>query len=359
MRIEKRALSLCIVLFCLLIVFFICVFSNKSIELIGTSDFIPNVNRNIAQGGDVRLIYDNSMLYKSGVDYNFSQVRTALNAYIDKDSYASVFERIRDAYVTDDYSLYFKKNNYQYDLYYQNRERGERKCIAENTRMFLQIDGQYVYYCKNCNSHMNADELWRYNLETGENQILLKEVAAYFINEGVLYTTSCQTEQIAVSVVEHINIIRSYDLKTMEMLFEETIPLDFVALNIRLINDFVVLWSNRCRMYIYNAFDNIGEYLIQSGHALSAQANTCLNYNDNYLFVSMKVNKLTKIDSLSGVETYEVGTWKYDWLTKEWQQLSEKVYDALYVFDQEYVFGIIDDKVYRIAIEETSEKLVG
>ena len=84
---------------------------------IDTSDFSPQTNRNLAQMGDVRLLYDGLHLYKTNVNCGFAKSRKSIDGRPTFDMYASVFSDMEGEYVTEQYILYFQRvdNGITYD----------------------------------------------------------------------------------------------------------------------------------------------------------------------------------------------------------------------------------------------------
>ena len=337
----------------ILIVFAILVWALwASTPVINTEGFFPYVNRNIIMGDKISLQYTDAHLYKNGVSslIKLSKQRIALDATEHTDSYASIFEPMENAYVTEQYIIYWVSQNYQCDLYCKKRETDTIEMISKDTEKYIQLHGENVYYCKNSESHqLNSNELWRYNMNTGENSLILNNIASFFINEETLYSISCETEFNNITVKEHLNILCSYDLESMDLLTTKEIPLSFVATCMRVNSDRTILWSSSyCWLYVYDLSTQTGEYLICPPDALSSRAVIKLNYNDQYIFLSITVSKRMSTRDLGATE-HQAGTWRYDLISKEWLQISPHTYEALYVFDETSVFGIIGKKVYQIA----------
>lgn len=349
--VEQKAV-LRIGVFCVLIAILVSCGSHSTVS-IDTTGFVSNINRNMAQTGEVRLIYDGSTLYETGVQRLFAQKCVALSGDEKSDSYASVFSKTENAYVTDAVILYYQSHDYQKDLYCKERETGKVVCIAKDVAKLIQIDGSSIYFCKKNNAHFNADTLWKYDLETKARQSILEEVSAFCVNDGILYTVSCPTSAIAIAD-EYRNTLRAYDLKTMEMLLEDTVPLQFAALNMQVAEDQVILWSLRGRMYVYSVPAKDGGYLAYPIETEYGGIKVALNSFGSSIYASIVVNRFTEMDSLA-VETSKLGTWRYDFQSQEWLKLSDKVYDALYVFDASAVYGVVGNAVYQIKSDGTSE----
>lgn len=354
MRAKKTVKAVYIVCFAILVVAAIFLITSLHPNAVETDGFSPNINQNIAQGGEVRLLYEDSHLYKTG-EFSLprlSKQRVALDDYTHTDVYASIFEHMEEAYVTNQYILYFDFEDDQNTLYLHNRKTGDKVLVAEDTTNYLQIHEQSVYYCKDRGyPHLNSNELWRYNLDTGMNDLVFNDIASFFLQEKIIYTVSCESKFNDITLEEHFNIIRAYDLDTMELLFEKELPLGFVALNIRVNGNRLILWSGiYCWVYLYDLSEETGEYLISAPSALSSQAAIKLNYSNDHIYLSVSVSELMSPSAL-GPEIFEAGTWRYDPKSKDWLQLSQDVYDALYVFDDNFVFGILGKKVFQIAAD--------
>lgn len=140
----------------------------------------------------------------------------------------------------------------------------------------------------------------------------------------------------------------------MEMLLEDTVPLQFAALNMQVAEDQVILWSLRGRMYVYSVPAKDGGYLAYPIETEYGGIKVALNSFGSSIYASIVVNRFTEMDSLA-VETSKLGTWRYDFQSQEWLKLSDKVYDALYVFDASAVYGVVGNAVYQMKSDGTSE----
>jgi len=336
-----------------------------SAPVVDTTDFSPRINRNLLQEGEFRLQYDGSHLYKTEARMKLMKAREALDDRTVTDTYVHAFADVENEYVTEEYLLYFRSQQKKiadtHALYIQDRASGENRLIAIDVSPLLQIHGQDIFYKtygEFDSENPNNDTLWCYNIESCESLPVSLNITTFCIQNDILFALSCPTSMHEIGITEHKNILRAYDLATMRPLSEMEIPLDFVATKIMVQNECAVLWSNRQRIYLYDMTKNVGEYLIQHGAALGGQAKLQVNCNDKYLYVTIRVSELTKMDSLSGVESTDAGTWRYDPKTKEWLQISADTYDALYIFDEDYVFGLKGKEIHQIVADGSKFKKI-
>ena len=337
-----------LLIFLLAVVCFVhCFFGYK----VDTAGFLKNTNLNLAQNGETRLIYDGSHLYKTNENFLFFEASKVLDKSFAFDRYNYSLNRMEREFVTDNQVLYFydSKENRR-ELHIKYRASGETQKIASNVDDLIQLHEQNIYYLKLGTydaNNPNNNELWQYNFETKQNICLLKDISTFCISDNMLYTVACKTSRFSLASV-HINILRKYNIETMELTAEKTLPLNFVASNIMANNCYLALWTDKQSLYLYTLDSSTGEYLFNNGGTGQARIN--VNFSSKNMYISMSFSELTKMDSLFGVETNVIGTWSYDLETKEWKQLSKDVYDGLFVFDETSVFGVTGKKINRLSV---------
>lgn len=232
-----------------------------------------------------------------------------------------------------DNSVAYKQNS---TLYF--KEENTNNLISKNVHHFLAYQDKVIY-----TKHISLDDgenLYVYNTKTKKSELLFKKAGIFCIEEDTLYLFKVDDDK---------NSLYKINLK------------DYNTTKV----DGVVLWgsigkimvSNNHLIYL-NDSNKIEIINLKSKKSKAVSLTTQNTYHDNISFVGDNNKIFCSIQAiyLDGPSSKKVdsqynGTYKIDLKTYEKQKITDEVFDELYLFENNQLFGIKDKQIININIK--------
>lgn len=303
--------------FCLLILFLI-----GSLSLSGC--MTPKEESLDFQVLPIEQVNYNNYMGMSRLDYKGNKIAWANHSLtvVDDTGEHDHFSGISEPFQLLNDRIVFLKGN---ELFWYSPEHDKKHCISWDVSQFIATE-EGVFYT-------TQGELYRYSWTQASSEQLQQNIELFYLHHDRLY---------AIDADMHLMVLDDQD--RWEYLCTITTPLE-IPMQFMPQGDFLI--TKYCNELVYtNIYTGATESI---AFTQDSYANNKINYicDDQHLYVSFQATK-TNGSLVRDIDHADNGVWYIDAQRNTPQKLCEEVFQELYLFEGNQLFGVIGNQIYQI-----------
>jgi len=255
---------------------------------------------------------------------------------VDNDGNYSYFDKIDAPFQINSKQIIFVKNN---KLQTKDIVKNETVKIANNVDKFIAYQNYIIYSSVSIfddNDGKWKNKLYVYDLSSKESKVIYENITQFYIHKKKLFAINDDKWLVEISLSD-------YNTKNIIDFEIDQYPFYVMPQG----NNILYRSSNELK------FLNLTDKSIKTVSIVESQyANNRISYicDDNNVFLSFQATK-TNGSIVTDIKDENNGVWAINTLTFEKSKLCSDVFDRLYLFDGEWLFGTKNNSLYRIDIK--------